>query len=83
LSFDKYRVRSIISIERYFLIIFLTINFLELFRFKSTNLAIKTIGDTINYFHSLSAKELIYHIYRCCKANIPLKDIFKSLKIAS
>jgi IS4 transposase len=83
LSFDKYRVRSILSIERYFLIVFLAINFLELFRFKSNKSSIKTIGDTINYFNSLLAKELICFVYKSSKANIPLKDIFEALKIAS
>lgn len=31
LGFDKYRIRSLLSIERYFVIVFLAINFLPLF----------------------------------------------------
>lgn len=83
LSFDKYRVRSFISIERYFLLVFLAINFLEFVRFKTTKSAVKTIGDTINYIISLSAIDLISFVYKSSKDNIPLDVVFEALKIAS
>jgi len=83
LSFDKYRVRSFLSIERYFLLVFLAINFLEFIRFKTTNAAIKTIGDTINYIISLSAIDLVTFVYKSSKDNIPLQYVFEALRIAS
>lgn len=49
LGFDKYRVRSIISIERYFLIAFLAINFIEIFRVSEKSLMLQTIGEAIHY----------------------------------
>lgn len=80
LAFDEYRVRSIVSIERYFLICFLTYNFLEIYR-VTTKLA--TIGDTQQYLISLSAKALVCFVYEKAKENCKIEEILKELKLAS
>jgi SRSO17 transposase len=82
LGFDKYRIRSIVSIERYFLIVFLAYNFLELFRVTSGQRALNTIGKVQKYLNSLTAKEFVYFIYERSKQNSTLEDILTELKIA-
>ncbi|EPY2286809.1 hypothetical protein ACXAT6_004096, partial [Clostridium sporogenes] len=76
LAFDKYRMRSILSIERYFLIVFLIYNFLELFRVSSK------YEDFKKYLNSLTAKSLVCFIYEKLKQNTTLEDILSELKIA-
>ncbi|AKA67296.1 IS701 family transposase [Clostridium scatologenes] len=82
LAFDKYRVRSSLSIERYFLIVFLAYNFLELFRFNCRNQGLETIGKVQEHLNCLTAKALVYFIYGNLKQNVALEDIFVKLKIA-
>jgi len=82
LGFDKYRVRSIVSIERYFLIVFLTVNFLEIFRISERTLMLKTLGDVIRYQDNLSVKELVLFVYSKSKENVPVHEIYSYLKIA-
>lgn len=82
LGFDKYRVRSILSIERYFLIVFLTINLLEIFRVSEKLLMLQTIGDAIRYQSSLTAKELVKFIYCKAQEDVPLNEVYEHLKIA-
>lgn len=82
LGFDKYRVRSILSIERYFLIVFLAINFLEIFRILQSKFMIKTIGEAIEHQRYISTKEFVLYIYHKAKDNVPIADIYNQLKIA-
>ncbi|RXI57443.1 IS701 family transposase, partial [Clostridium tetani] len=82
LGFDEYKVQSILSIERYFLLVFLTINFLEIYRIYNIN-PIYTIGDAIKSMRSLSAKELVYFIYAQAKNGIPIETVFDKLKLVS
>ncbi|SHK07670.1 Transposase DDE domain-containing protein [Caminicella sporogenes DSM 14501] len=82
LGFNKYRVRSILSIERYFLIVFLAINFLEIFRLYQKDLMLKTIGETIRYQNSLTAKEIIMFIYYKAQQNVSISEIYRTLKVA-
>lgn len=82
LGFDKYKVQSILSIERYFLLVFLAINFLELYRLYHLN-EVQTLDDTIEVMQSLSTKELVYLVYKKAKDNIPIKIILGELKLAS
>lgn len=49
LGFDKYWIRNILSIERYFLIVFLAINYLEFIRIVQENSILITIGKTIEH----------------------------------
>ncbi|WP_102400995.1 IS701 family transposase [Haloimpatiens massiliensis] len=82
LGFDEYKVQSILSIGRYFLLVFLSINFLELYRLYHLN-EVETLGDTIEVMQSLSAKELVYLVYKKAKDNIPIEIILGELKLAS
>src|SRR3712207_4026232 len=82
LSFDKYKVRSLLSIERYFLIVFLTINFLEIYRIRYLH-QVSTIGDTIKFIRSLTAKEFVWFIYNQAKNNIPIERVLYKLNLVS
>lgn len=82
LGFDKYRIRSILSIERYFLIVFLSYNFLELFRSIKINIDFQNIGEIQGYINILSAKKFVTYIYEKAKKDISLESILKELKIA-
>jgi len=82
LGFDEYRVRSSISIERYFLIVFLAYNFLELFRVTNKHEALNTIGKTQKHLNSLTTKALVCFIYEKSKQSITLENILSELKIA-
>ena len=81
LGFDKYHVRSRLSIERYFLICFLAYAFLEIFRISESELPLKTIGETITYHKKVTAKKFIKYIYYQAKQNVPLQSIYYSLRL--
>ena len=82
LGFDKYRVHSLISIEKYFLIVFLAINFLEIFRLLQNKLMIETIGEAICSQRCITTKNFILYIYHETRNNVPLTDIYARLKVA-
>ena len=82
LGFDKYRVRSLLSIERYFLIVFLAINFLEIFRLSQNKLMIETIGEAICCQRCITTKKFILYIYHKARNNVPITDIYARLKVA-
>ncbi len=81
LSFNKYRIRSRISIERYFLICFLAYTFLEVFRVSNKGLSLKTIGETIIHHKNATSKKFIRYIYYQARQNVPLKSLYISLKL--
>ncbi len=76
LGFDKYKVRSLLSIERYFLIVFLAINFLEVFRLLQNEFMIKIIGEAIYHQRRITAKKFILYIYHRAGSNVPITDIY-------
>lgn len=82
LAFDKYKVQSILSIERYFLLVFLAMNFLEIYRISHLT-SMYTVGDTIRLIQSLSAKELVCFVYEQAKNDIPIEIVFNKLKLVS
>ena len=82
LGFDEYKVQSILSIERYFLITFLAINFLEIYRLHNLE-KLRTIGDSISFIKSLSATELVRFVYEQARNNIPIENILSNLKLVS
>lgn len=82
LGFDEYKVQSILSIERYFLLTFLAINFLEIYRlyhFKE----VETIGDAIRSVKSLAAKDLVCFVYEQAQNNVSIETVFAELKLVS
>lgn len=81
LGFNKYRIRSRISIERYFLICFLAYTFLEVFRVSNKGLSLKTIGETIIHHKNATSKKFIRYIYYQARQNVPLKSLYISLKL--
>ncbi|URZ01374.1 IS701 family transposase [Clostridium felsineum] len=82
LGFDEYKVQGILSIERYFLLTFLAINFLEIYRLYHLK-ELQTIGDTIKSVKSLSAKELVCFVYEQAINNVSIELILDKLKLAS
>lgn len=64
------------------MLVFLAINFLELYRLYHLN-EVETLGDTIEVMQSLSAKELVYLVYKKAKENIPIEIILGELKLTS
>ncbi|HLR34675.1 MAG TPA: IS701 family transposase [Tissierellales bacterium] len=72
LGFDKYRVRSLLSIERYFLIVFLAINFLEIFKVNHEELMIKSLGKSIECQRNISIREFVPYIYHKTKNNVSM-----------
>ena len=81
LGLDQYRIRSRISIERYFLICFLAYTFLEVLRVSNKVLPFKTIGETIIHHKNETAKRFIRYIYYQARQNVPLKNIYNLLKL--
>jgi len=82
LEFDKYRVCSLLSIQRYFLIMFLAINFLEVFRLLQNGFMIKTIGEAICHQRCITTRKFILYIYREAKNNVPITNIYARFKVA-
>jgi SRSO17 transposase len=83
LGFDQYRVRSLISIERYMLLCFLAYNFLEIYRVTQEHLCLDTIGDTIRYHKKETAIGFVEFIYTQAINNIPLEDVCMQLKLVA
>lgn len=75
-------VRSILSIERYLLIVFLTVNFLVIFRVSRRVLMLETLGDIIRYQNNLSIKKFVLFVHSQFKENVFVDEIYYHLKIA-
>lgn len=82
LGFDEYKVQGILSIERYFLLTFLAINFLEIYRLYHLK-ELETIGDTIRSVKSLAGKDLVCFVYAQAKKDIPIEAVLTELKLVS
>jgi IS4 transposase len=80
LGFDEYKVRSIISIERYFLLAFLTINFLEIYRLRVLNGEVP-LGDALREITDNAFIALVCYIYNQAKEDIPLENLLTKLKL--
>lgn len=81
LAFDRYSIRSRISIERYFLVRFFVDTFLKVFRVSNKELSLKTIGETIINHKNTTAKKFIRYIYYHARQNVSLKNSYNSLKL--
>lgn len=82
LGFDQYRIRSLISIERYMLLCFLAYNFLEIFRVTNIHLDLNTIGDTIRHHKKQASISVMEFIYKAIN-NVPLEDVYIQLKLVA
>lgn len=82
LGFDEYKVRSILSIERYFLLVFLTLNFLEIYRLQILS-SEATLGDALRELSGNSFQALVYYIYSQAKEDVPIKKLLVKLKLAA
>jgi len=84
LGFDQYQVESLISIKRYWSMVFMTYTFLELFRAsKGKALGLKTIGDTIGYFRQQYMVEIVKAAYSCAAKGISVSSIITKLGLAA
>jgi len=83
LGFDEYKVRSLVSIERYMLLCFLAYNFLEYYRVRRKQLNLDTIGDTIEHMKKESIKDFVDFVYYHAKNDVPLVDIYAKLKLVA
>ncbi|MBM7582734.1 transposase, partial [Caldicoprobacter guelmensis] len=83
LGFDEYKVRSLVSIERYMLLCFLAYNFLEYYRVRGKQLNLDTIGDTIEHMKKESIKDFVDFVYYHAKNDVPLVDIYAKLKLVA
>ena len=83
LGFDEYKVRSLVSIERYMLLCFLAYNFLEYYRVRKKHLNLDTIGDTIEHRKKESIKNFVDFVYYHAKNDVPLVDIYAKLKLVA
>ena len=83
LGFDEYRVRSLVSIERYMLLCFLAYNFLEYYRVTQKHLRLETIGDTIQHIKKESIKDFVNFVYYRAKNNVSLGEIYAQLKLVA
>lgn len=77
LGFDKYQIRSIKGIQRLWLLqslvhLICTIGLHQAMKF----------GDGLNQIRSQTKVDSISWIYQCAKNNVPLDDVFKTLKVA-
>lgn len=83
LGFDEYKVRNLVSIERYMLLCFLAYNFLEYCRVTQKHLNLEMIGDTIQHMKKESIKNFVDFVYYHAKNDIPLMDIYTQLKLVA
>jgi SRSO17 transposase len=83
LGFDQYRVRSRISITRYFFLCFLAYNFLEIYRVTQVHHNLNTIGDTIKHHRHSAHKSLVDFIYYQARNSVPLEGIYQQLKLTA
>jgi len=84
LGFDHYQLWSFHAIERFWVIQFLTQNFLELQRVEwSTPTAPLTLGDVVRRIRQEHFGQLVVYVYEQALAKKPLFDILKRLKITA
>jgi hypothetical protein len=84
LGFDQYQLWSFQAIERFWVIQFLTQNFVELQRqeWAKTNPTL-TFGDVVRRIRQDYLGQLIVYVYEQALAKTPLFDILKRLKLAA
>lgn len=82
LGFDEYKIRNLKAIERYLLIVFLAMNFLQIYKYNSSG-SLETLGICIEDFINARFKSVIDYIYNASLTGYSLEYIYQSLKIAS
>lgn len=80
LGFDEYKIRSLKAIERYLLIVFLAMNFLQMHMYNN-RCRIKTIGECIQEIIKTRFKSVIDFVYKASAQGYPLEQLYSSLKI--
>jgi hypothetical protein len=80
LGFDEYKIRDLRAIERYLLIVFLAMNFLQIYHFKHKS-SVKTIGDCIEAFINDRFRLIIDYVYDNAARGCPKGQLYESLKV--
>lgn len=83
LGFDQYQLLSFKAIERYWVIQYLTQNFLEQQRHEWSKDSPITLGDTARKIRSDILGQLVVYAYQEGLANTPLKKVLGALKLAA
>lgn len=81
LGFDEYKIRNLQAIERYLLIVYLAMNFLQMYCYKN-KATLKTIGDCINDFINFKFKSIINFVYDASASGCSIGQVYSYLKIS-
>ncbi|WP_158553347.1 IS701 family transposase [Peribacillus saganii] len=81
LGFDQYQMLSFKAIERYWVIQYLTQNFLEVQRSEWSKGSPLSLGDTVRRIRSEMLGQLVVYVYQEGLANTPLKQVLRTLKL--
>ena len=79
LGLDQYEMRSLKGIERFWELIYLVYNYLELKRFLSE--VKENLGKTIDKIRAMRTKELISYVFEMAKNGVELAELLKNLRV--
>ena len=79
LGLDNYEMRSLKGIERFWNLLYLLYNFLELKRFKSQ--IRENLGELIDRLKIKRKREVISYIYEKAKSGIKLEELFEEFRV--
>lgn len=80
LGFDEYKIQDLKAIERYMLIVYLAMNFLQMYRYKN-NISFKTLGECIEEIIKSRFKSVVNFVYTASAEGYPLEQVYLSLKL--
>ena len=84
LGFDEYQVESLISIKRFWSMVFMTYTFLELFRVsKKKTLKLQNLGETIGYFRGQYLVSIAKFAYDCAVKGISVDTVITKLGVVA
>lgn len=81
LGLNDYRIHSLKGIIRFWRIIYLAYNYLEILRIISLTEDIKNLGDIIILVRNYFIKKLIDFVYNAGKNKVPITKLYDSLNI--
>lgn len=81
LGLDNYQMRSLKGIERFWTLLYLIYNFLELRRFKSQ--IPKNLGSTIDNLKCDRGRDIISYVYEQALRGTPLKELHKEFGVSA
>lgn len=84
LGFDRYQMRSMKAIKRFWLVQYIAYGYIELYRYKNNSIfRFENLGATIDHIKAFNMKNIVDYVYSCGKQEVDIATVYKVLKLTS